>query len=156
MQHRSGFTIVEIIVVITAIAILTAIATVSYSGLQVRARDDERQADVDTIAAALETYHEQTGKYPDQATLTGGTFVDTSLRIPSAALTAPNATSTSAPLYSFGWGTSATISQYRYVAYRDTGTSNTCTLASQTCTRFVLHYNLEQDGAKSLTSKFGN
>lgn len=37
---------------------------VSYSAMQVRARDTERQADAESIAAAFETYYEQTGSYP--------------------------------------------------------------------------------------------
>lgn len=157
MKHRFGFTIVEIIVVITAIAILATIGMVSYSNMQVRARDNERIADIDTMAGSLESYYERFGKYPDLATITGGTFIATELRVSESALTSPNAGSVSAPAYSYVSPASTNPTQYGYVAYRDTGTTNQCTLATQTCTRFVLSYTPEQTGVRvNVTSKFGN
>lgn len=157
MKQRLGFTIVEIIVVITAIAILASIGMVSYSSMQVRARDSERVADIDTMAGGLESYYERFGKYPDQATITGSTFIATELRVSESALTTPNAGSVSAPVYSYIWGASANATQYGYIAYRDTGTTNQCTLSTQTCTRFVLSYTPEQNGVRvNLPSKFGN
>lgn len=70
MKRRFGFTVVEIIIVITVISILAGIGIVSYSGMQVRARDTERQADVEAIAAAFETYYEQYGTYPSHREVT--------------------------------------------------------------------------------------
>lgn len=157
MKQRLGFTIVEIIIVITVIAILATIGTVSYSSMQVRARDNERVADIDTMAASLESYYERFGKYPDQATITGSTFIATELRVTESALTSPGAGSVSAPIFSYIWGASANTAQYGYIAYRDTGTANQCTLATQTCTRFILSYTPEQSGVRvNVTSKFGN
>lgn len=157
MKQRLGFTIVEIIVVITVIAILASIGMVSYSGTQVRARDGERVADTDTMAAGLETYYEKFGKYPDLATISGSTFIANDLGVPEAALTSPTAASVSAPVFSYTWGLSGNAAQYGYVSYQDTGIANPCTLATQTCTRFVISYTPEQGGARvDKTSKFGN
>ncbi|QHN42479.1 hypothetical protein GII36_01280 [Candidatus Mycosynbacter amalyticus] len=154
MKQYFGFTIVEIIVVITAIAILAGIGMVSYSATQVRARDTERTADIDVMSAALETYYERFGKYPDTATIAGTGFITDTLRVPTDAMTTPGSTAT-APYYSYSIGTSATTSQYAYMAYQNTG-STQCTAATQTCTRFVLYYNLERSGAQTKLSKFGN
>lgn len=49
-----GFTLVELLVVISIIAILAVIAIAIFSGVQSRARDARRQADVSSIAKALE------------------------------------------------------------------------------------------------------
>lgn len=57
MSFRDGFTLVEIMITITIMAILMAVGTVSISGLQAQARDKERQTDVETIARGLEQYY---------------------------------------------------------------------------------------------------
>ena len=41
-KRRTGFTIVELLIVIVIIAILAAITIVAYNGLQQRARDSQR------------------------------------------------------------------------------------------------------------------
>lgn len=61
---RSGFTLVELLVVIVIIAILAAITMVAYNGIQGRARDAGRLSDIETIAKALELYYGDNGQYP--------------------------------------------------------------------------------------------
>lgn len=63
-KSRSGFTIVELLIVIVVIAILAAITIVAYNGIQQRARDSQRKQDVATIQKALEMYYMDNGKYP--------------------------------------------------------------------------------------------
>jgi prepilin-type N-terminal cleavage/methylation domain-containing protein len=53
-KNTKGFTLVELLVVITVIAILSIIGLTVFSGLQKSARDAKRRADVDAIAKALE------------------------------------------------------------------------------------------------------
>lgn len=61
---RPGFTIVELLIVIVVIAILAAISTVAYAGIQQRARDTARTAAVQQIQKALEVYRAEKGSYP--------------------------------------------------------------------------------------------
>ena len=61
---QRGFTIVELLIVIVVIAILAAISIVAYNGIQQRARDSQRDSDIQTITKALELYHIDNGKFP--------------------------------------------------------------------------------------------
>ncbi len=62
--QASGFTIVELLIVIVVIAILASITAVAFNGVQQRARDSDRRSAVTTIAKALELYYTDNGQYP--------------------------------------------------------------------------------------------
>ncbi len=81
-KTKSGFTFIEILVVTTIIAVLTAIGMVSYAQTNKNARDKKRQADIEQIRTALEMYRADspTGVYP--ASLTG-TFLNYIADFPS-------------------------------------------------------------------------
>lgn len=53
-RSRSGFTLIEILVVISIIAILAVIGVSVYSGAQANARDGKRRAEVASIAKSIE------------------------------------------------------------------------------------------------------
>jgi prepilin-type N-terminal cleavage/methylation domain-containing protein len=63
-KTRSGFTIVELLIVIVVIAVLATISTVAYSGIQQRARDSIRQNDIKVLAEAIEMFYAVNGNYP--------------------------------------------------------------------------------------------
>jgi len=64
-MEKKGFTLIEILVVITIIAVLTAIAVISYSSTQKNARDARRKGDMRTIQNAFEQYYsDNVSKYP--------------------------------------------------------------------------------------------
>ncbi len=53
-KKTQGFTLIELLVVTAIIAILTAVAISTYSGIQARARDTKRMGDIDEFRKALE------------------------------------------------------------------------------------------------------
>jgi prepilin-type N-terminal cleavage/methylation domain-containing protein len=59
MRRQRGFTIVELVVVLTIMAILLTLAIVGLNSSQVNARNAKRKADVEAIARGLETYYKQ-------------------------------------------------------------------------------------------------
>lgn len=63
-KTKSGFTIVELLIVIVVIAILAAISIVAYNGIQSRARDAGRIQKIKDIAKAIELYKIDNGQYP--------------------------------------------------------------------------------------------
>lgn len=65
MKQQKGFTIVELLIVIVVIAILAAIAIVSYSGIQQRARDTERKSDLANLAKVISVYKVDNGSYAE-------------------------------------------------------------------------------------------
>ena len=60
-RKQTGFTIVELLIVIVVIAILAAITLVAYNGLQQRARDGKRAQDLTTIQKSLLLYNAANG-----------------------------------------------------------------------------------------------
>lgn len=63
-KSTSGFTIVELLVVIAVIIILTAIGAASYIGIQNSANADTANAFAKQLAAGAERYYVQNGEYP--------------------------------------------------------------------------------------------
>lgn len=60
----SGFTIVELLIVIVVIGILAAITIVAYNGIQSRAHDAAIRSDFHNIVTKLEMYRVDNGFYP--------------------------------------------------------------------------------------------
>ncbi len=61
LKNPSGFSLVELLVVISIIAILAVMGFVAYSGISARARDTRRIGEIDAIAKAMEKNY-QSGK----------------------------------------------------------------------------------------------
>src|SRR5674476_19977 len=67
----SGFTIVELLVVIVVIGILAAITIVSYTGISQRATVASIQSDLSNSAQQLKLYYTEYGAYPTNDLSTG-------------------------------------------------------------------------------------
>jgi prepilin-type N-terminal cleavage/methylation domain-containing protein len=61
---RSGFTIVELLIVIVIIGILAAITIVAYNGIQDRAQFAKAQSDVGMVNKKIALFNVDTGTYP--------------------------------------------------------------------------------------------
>jgi general secretion pathway protein G len=60
-SRRSGFTIIELLIVIAVIGILALITIVAYNGVQQRAQNQRKQEDIKNVEALLENYATQHG-----------------------------------------------------------------------------------------------
>lgn len=64
-RQKNGFTLFEMLVVISIIGVLVALVSASFSGAQKRARDAKRISDMNSIQKAAEQYYAlSNGAYP--------------------------------------------------------------------------------------------
>jgi prepilin-type N-terminal cleavage/methylation domain-containing protein len=63
-NSRKGFTLIELMIAISIIAIISAIGLASYSQAQKLARDSKRKQDLRQVAIALELYHQKNKRFP--------------------------------------------------------------------------------------------
>src|SRR5690606_30387203 len=90
LQKQKGFTIVELLIVIVIIGILATLVIVTFSGIQQRARDTQRQTDINAIQSSVEAYYAQTGSYPTVEMINSDDFRAEHMRgFPEDALYAP-------------------------------------------------------------------
>lgn len=62
---KKNFTLIEILVVATVIALLSSIITFSYSQLTKESRNNRRKTDLEQLRAALEMYRSNNDVYPN-------------------------------------------------------------------------------------------
>jgi len=66
LKYR-GFTLVELMISMSIIAILSVVLSVSFSRAQKSGRDQRRREDLKTIQSAAEQYYMLSGSYPTSA-----------------------------------------------------------------------------------------
>lgn len=98
-KKDSGFTIVELLIVIVIIGILAALVIVAYTGIQNRARSTKYYTDAQTIVKKAEAYaaDDASNLYPSSTTATFGSTSTSSLPTGYAVsyvTTAPTSSST--------------------------------------------------------------
>ncbi|MBI5411896.1 prepilin-type N-terminal cleavage/methylation domain-containing protein [Candidatus Peregrinibacteria bacterium] len=64
LRRNKGFSLVELLVVVTIIAILSVVAYTAVGGQTAKARDSRRQQDLTSIQSGLELYFVENNAYP--------------------------------------------------------------------------------------------
>lgn len=64
-RKSTGFTIVELLIVIVVIGILAAITIVAYNGIQEKARFTKSKSDLASIEKGIQMYFTEKGVYPN-------------------------------------------------------------------------------------------
>ena len=68
-QKQTGFTIIELLVVIVVIGILATVIIIAYNGAQDRARFASYRSDISRINDAIQVYFGEKGSYPYDASV---------------------------------------------------------------------------------------
>ncbi len=63
-KKAQGFTLIEILVVISIVGLLSSVFLVGLSGFRSRGRDARRLADLKSVQNGLEIYYTRCGRYP--------------------------------------------------------------------------------------------
>ena len=63
-RFNLGFTLVELLVVISIIAVLTAVLTTNFMGMRERARDAQKIQDLNSLKDGLRMYYNDKQSYP--------------------------------------------------------------------------------------------
>jgi len=133
-MKKSGFTLVEILVVVTIISLLASIAALSYSRFIKQSRDTRRKTDIEQVRAAVELYRNFNSVYPASLLFDGtGTVADGTATYMSKVPSDPLA---SGPLSTtYYYLSSGTFQDYVVCAYLEGGetTSIVAACGSQSC-----------------------
>ncbi|MEK7634166.1 MAG: type II secretion system protein GspG [Patescibacteria group bacterium] len=119
LKIKSGFTLIEILVVVTIIVLLTAVAVISYSAFLKQSRDAKRKTDLGQISAALEMYRSNSNTYPV------GSVYATTLLVLTTPITYIQSLPTDPKSSSYSYYYTGTASDYTIAAYLEGG-GTTC------------------------------
>ena len=72
---QSGFTLVELMIVLVIIAIVATITSMSALAARVQANEGQAKAALKAIASAVEMYQTTQGNYPDNLTALGSNYI---------------------------------------------------------------------------------
>lgn len=79
-KKEQGFTIVELLIVIVVIGILAALVITTFTGIQQKARNTERETDIKAIHGQVEAYYAQYGNYPTLANIQDTVWRDDNMK----------------------------------------------------------------------------
>lgn len=149
LRFTKGFTLVELLVVISIIAFLVALSITTFTGLQSDARDAKRKSDLKFIQSGLEQYHTDKGFYPssnESGLSTGwGLLVNNSIPLTSNIGLTPTPTSTAAKVYLAKPPVDPNAAEVSWPTYCYRALDYNCTNADMNnlCTKYELFGKLE-------------
>jgi prepilin-type N-terminal cleavage/methylation domain-containing protein len=140
-RKQHGFTIVELLIVIVVIGILAALVITTFTGIQQKARNTERETDIKAVYGQVEAYYAQSGKYPTLANMNDAAWRQANMKgLDSEALKDPKGTAATL-------AGSAGANAYSYAVTASDGTA--CDNATKDCAEYTLTATYEGSGTFS-------
>jgi len=139
---QSGFTIIELLIVIAIIGILATLVLTNFRGAQAKSRDVTRKSDINSLYQKLEEFYNENGGYPDGDLTTtnlpgldAGALLDADGVDILESFTADTTKPTLAPVNTGG-------NEYLYAGYSN---CNTATPTGFSCEKYTLATFMEQE-----------
>lgn len=137
-SKQEGFTIVELLIVIIVIGILAGLVITTFTGIQQKTRNTERQTDIKAIHGQVEAYYAQEGKYPTLDNLNSDTWRASNMKgLDKEALRDPKSTS-----YTLASTPAANVYSYAVAASDDSACDN----STNDCSKYTLTATYEGSG----------
>lgn len=138
-NKQQGFTIVELLIVIVVIGILAALVITTFTGIQQKARDTERQTDIKALQGQIEAYYAQKGNYPTRTNVNDSGWRGLNMKgLDAEALKDPKFNGAG----QLAAAVSATV--YRYDVLTDANAS--CESDETGCVKYTLEADMEGTG----------
>ncbi len=135
-NKQQGFTIVELLIVIVVIGILAALVITTFTGIQQKARNTERQTDIKAIHGQVEAFYASKGFYPTRAHLNDSTWRTANMKgLDQEALKDPKGAG-------FTVADTPSATTYAYAVTQTDGTTS-CESDESTCAKYTLTANQE-------------
>ena len=152
LKNKKGFTIVELLIVIVVIGILATLVIVTFTGIQQKGRNTQRQTDIKALNGYVESFYAEYGFYPTGADMQNPDFISKYMKglDPKALLDPKQPQDGDATVTIATAAVADNVFQYSYIASNSTG--GTCaTTASDTtadpvdtgCDAYALSANME-------------
>jgi len=159
-NRKSGFTIVELLIVIVVIGILALLVITTYAGIQAKARDSKRSSDVKSLQTQIEAFFSQQGYYPSRADMNNAGWRTTNMpSLDHNAIKDPKSTTAQCDITSNSsscFAASPTTGQhYQYLPQDSGGSGANCEATDTTCSQYTLVANYENsvNGATTASAK---
>ena len=137
-NNSSGFTIVEILVIILIIGVLITVLVLTYSGIQTKQRNSIRINNIKLIQANLETFYVQSGFYPTLDELNNLTWTKNNLKNVDPSVLQDPSSKPNTPRFNV----SPKLYVYSYQPTASNGTSS-CDDKTIACGKYTLIATLE-------------
>lgn len=147
-KREQGFTLIELLIISIIVGILATLVAMTYSGVQAKNRNGNRQASIDVVQSKLETYFAKYTEYPSLVDLNNTSWRQKNMSdLKNGDIQDP---SWNKDIKACDGGSKPTFAAkpaddcYSYQA--TTADGSPCTDAKVTCTQYTLTAKLEGGG----------
>jgi prepilin-type N-terminal cleavage/methylation domain-containing protein len=119
-KYTRGFSLLELLVVISIIGILVSVGVAAFTTAQAKARDSRRRADIKAMQDAFEQYKGETGLYDDSCSIMAEYDTGSGDLMPGGLPTDPRNTGD----YVYSTASGCSDESYCVCAYLESGTGN--------------------------------
>lgn len=150
---RKGFTLIELVIVISIIAILSTMAFFGFSKAQASARDASRSQSMNGVRSALERYYADNNSYPVTTWSAMQTALATYLTfpVPDPCPGGANVKQSDGKVYSLAATPVAVCTNVLYSYTSSKSDASSCATAGQ-CTSYSLQLTKESGGTTTWTN----